>query len=70
LRNHQVQPAGPIALILEGTITNFAQPIEENSFRKRVACFPFVEADLDPSAQRGILNSFANSSLRLLTSSL
>ena len=53
--NHQVQPAGPIALIFEGTIANFAKSIEENSSREGVARFPFVEAYLNPSAQRGIL---------------
>ena len=47
--NHQVQPAGPIALIFEGTIADFAKSIKENSSCEGVPRFPFVEAYLNPS---------------------
>jgi hypothetical protein len=44
-----------IALIFEGTIADIARSIEENRSCEGVAGFTFVEADLDPSAQRWIL---------------
>ena len=44
-----------MALIFEGAIADFAQSIEENSSCEGVPRFPFVEAYLNPSAQRGIL---------------
>jgi hypothetical protein len=44
-----------IALIFEGTIADIARSIEENRSCEGVAGVTFVEADLDPSAQRWIL---------------
>jgi hypothetical protein len=50
-----------IALIFEGTIADIARSIEENRSCEGVAGVTFVEADLDPSAQRWILKPIQGS---------
>lgn len=48
---HQIETAGPVALRLEATIADFAQPVKEHSPSHGVACLTLVEPGLDATAQ-------------------
>ena len=50
----QVQAAGPVALLLEAPVPDFAQPVEEEGPGQRVAGFAFVEPDLYTTAPVGV----------------
>ena len=51
----KVQPAGAVALLLEGTVADFAEPVEEHSPGEGVPGFALVQAGGDFAAQAGVL---------------
>ena len=53
--HYEIQPTGPIALILVGAISDLAQTIGEDRSCQPIARFAFVESHLHPSAQRWTL---------------
>src|SRR5271166_3634660 len=53
--DHQVETAGAILLILEGTVSDLAQPIEKHSLGEGVSGFALVEARRDSASQGRIL---------------
>lgn len=52
---HQVQSAGPIALLLEAPIPDFTEAIEEHRPGQGVARLAFVQACMHTAAQLGTL---------------
>ena len=42
-RRHQVEAAGPVALLLRTAVADFAQPVEEDGPGQRVARLAFVD---------------------------
>lgn len=50
-RRHQVQAAGPVALLLEAAIPDFAQPIEEHRPGQSIAGFTLVQPGVNAAAQ-------------------
>jgi len=55
---HQVQAAGPIALLLEAAIPDFAQPIEEHRPGQRIASFALVQPGVNAAALIDALQPF------------
>ena len=53
--DYKVETAGAILLILEGTISDFAQPVEEYSPGEGVSGFALIEARRDAASQGRIL---------------
>ena len=53
--DHQVETAGAILSILEGTVADLAQPIEEYSLGESVPGFALIEASRDAASQGRIL---------------
>jgi hypothetical protein len=45
-RRHQVEAAGPVALLLETAVADFAQPVEEHGAGQRVAGFALVQSGM------------------------
>jgi len=41
-RRHQIEAAGPVALLLKTAVADFAQPVEEHSPGQRVSGFALV----------------------------
>jgi hypothetical protein len=39
----QVEATGPVALLLETAVADFAQPVEEHGAGQRMACFALVQ---------------------------
>jgi len=50
-RCYQVEATGPVALLLETAVPNFAQPVEEHSAGQRVPCFALVQPGMYAAAQ-------------------
>lgn len=50
-RRHQVEAAGPVALLLEAAVADFAQTVEEYGAGQRVARFALVQSSVDAAAQ-------------------
>jgi hypothetical protein len=50
----EAQARGAEALILEGAIPDFAQPVEEHRAAQRVACFALVQPGMAALAQRRV----------------
>jgi len=48
---HQIEAAGPVALLLKAAVADFAQPVEEHRPGKRVACLTLIESSLHTAAQ-------------------
>ncbi|MET3165364.1 UNVERIFIED_ORG: hypothetical protein ABIB19_003798 [Arthrobacter sp. UYEF10] len=49
-----VQPAGAVALLLEGTVTDFAEPVEELGTGQGVPGLALVQAGGDFPAETGV----------------
>ncbi len=50
-RRHQVEAAGPVALLLEAPIPDFPKAVEEHRPGQRVARLTFVQAGMHAAAQ-------------------
>ena len=50
-RRHQVESTGPIALLLETAVADFAQPVEEHRPGQRVARFALVQPGMHATTQ-------------------
>ena len=50
-RRHQVEATGPVTLLLETAVADFAQPVEEHGTGERVAGFALVQPGMDAAAQ-------------------
>jgi hypothetical protein len=50
-RDHKIQPAGAMPLVLMRAIPQFAQAVEEYRPGQRVFCFSFIEPDMDALSQ-------------------
>ena len=50
-RRHQVEAAGPVALLLETAVADFAQAVEEHGAGQRVARFALVQPGMHAAAQ-------------------
>ena len=50
-RCHQIEAAGPVALLLEAAVADFAQPVEEHCPGQRVARFALVQPGMHAAAQ-------------------
>ena len=48
---HQVEPAGPIALLLETAVADFTQAVEEHGTGQCVAGFALVQPGMHTAAQ-------------------
>ena len=48
---HQVEAAGPVALLFKAAVADFAQPVEEHRPGQRVARLALVESGLHTAAQ-------------------
>src|SRR5580692_10611962 len=53
-RDNQVQPAGSMALVLEGAIADFAESVETDGPSHGVVCFALVEAGGHTASKCGI----------------
>lgn len=53
-RDNQVQPAGSMALVLEGVIADFAESVETDGPSHGVVCFALVEAGGYTASKCGI----------------
>ncbi len=42
--SHQVEAAGTVALLFEATVSDFAQPVKEDSLGQRIARFALVQS--------------------------
>lgn len=51
----KVQPAGAVALLLEGTVADFAEPVEKHGPGEGVPGLTLVQAGSDFAAQAGVL---------------
>jgi hypothetical protein len=56
--HHQVESAGAIPLILEGSVSHLAEAVKEYGTGQVVLGFSFVQTDLNTAAQIGILQPF------------
>src|SRR5260364_371761 len=54
--HHQVKTAGAIALVLETTVSDFAESVQKYGACQRVLRFPLVQSGLYPSAQLDVLH--------------
>ena len=68
--DHQVETAGAILLILEGTVSDLAQPIEKHSLGEGVSGFALVEARSDAASQGRILQPSQRKPAKFLNDSL
>ncbi len=50
-RHHQVEATGPVALLLETAVADFAQPVEEHDAGQRIARFALVQPGMHAAAQ-------------------
>ncbi len=50
-RCHQVEAAGPVALLLETAVADFTQAVEEHGAGQRVAGFALVQPGMHAAAQ-------------------
>lgn len=41
--HNQVQPTGPVSLVLKRTITNFPEPVKEDGSGQCIASFSFIK---------------------------
>ena len=48
---HQVEAAGPVALLLEAAVADFTQAVEEHGAGQRVARLAFVQPGMHAAAQ-------------------
>ncbi len=49
-RRHQVEATGPVALLLETAVADFAQPVEEHRPGQRIAGFALVQSGMHTTA--------------------
>ena len=59
-RCHQVEAAGPVALLLETAVADFTQPVEKHGAGQRIARFALIESGVDTSAQFHALQPVLN----------
>ena len=45
-----------MALVVVGTVAEFAESVEEHGAGERISCFPFIQAGLHASAELGVLH--------------
>ena len=57
---HQVEAAGPVALLLEAAVADFAQAIEEHGAGQGVAGFSLVQSGMHAAAQLDALQPVQN----------
>lgn len=57
---HQVEAAGPVALLLETAVADFAQTVEEYGAGQRVARFALVQPGMYAAAQLDVLQPVQN----------
>ena len=50
-RRHQIEAAGPVALLLEAAVADFPQAVEEHGAGQRVARFALVQPGMHAAAQ-------------------
>ena len=50
-RCHQIEAAGPVALLLEAAVADFPQAVEEHGAGQRVARLAFVQPGMHAAAQ-------------------
>ncbi len=63
-RRHQVEAAGPVALLLEAPIPDFPKAVEEHRPGQRVARLTFVQAGMHAAAQFNTLQPVGMNSVR------
>ena len=59
-RRHQVEAAGPVALLFETAVSNFSQPVEEHGAGQGVAGFALVQSGMHAAAQLDALQPVQN----------
>ena len=50
-RDKQIQTAGPVALVLEGAVPDFPEPVEAYSSRQGIVGFSLVESSCHPPSK-------------------
>lgn len=63
-RRHQIEAAGPIALLLKAAVADFAQPVEEHGAGQCIARFALVQSSLDAAAQLDALQATSMNNVR------
>ena len=69
-RRHQVEAAGPVALLLEAAVADFPQAVEEHGAGQRVARLAFVQPGMHAAAQLDALQPVQNEQRALDTAQL